>query len=44
MPDFEKNAELSNHFISQCSLVKYASNLPNLECKTDERLGYFEIN
>ena len=43
--DFEKKAELfNNHFASQCSLVKNASTLPNLEYKTDERLNYFEIN
>ena len=43
--DFEKKAELlNNHFASQCSLVKDASTLPNLEYKTDERLNYFQIN
>ena len=43
--DFEKKAELfNNHFASQCSFVKNASTLPNLEHKTDERLNYFQIN
>ena len=43
--DFKKKAELfNNHFASQCSLVKNASTLPNLEYKTDKRLNYFEIN
>ena len=42
--DFEKKAELFNdHFASQCSLVKNASTLLNLEYKIDERLNYFEI-
>ena len=43
--DFQEKDELfNNHFASQCSLVKNASALPNLEYKTDERLNYFEIN
>ena len=37
MSDFQKKAKLfNNHFASQCSLVKNASTLPNLEYKTDE--------
>ena len=35
--DVKKKAELSNnYFASQCSLVKNANTLPNLEYKTDE--------
>ena len=43
--DFEKKVELfNNHFASQCSLVKNASTIPNLEYKTDARLNHFEIH
>ena len=45
--EIEKKAEQAqkdNHFASQCSLVKDASTLPNLEYKTNKRLNYFEIN
>ena len=43
--DFEKKAALfNNHFALQCSLVKNASTLPNLEYRTDVWLNYFEVN
>ena len=45
MSDFEKKAELvNNHFASQCSSVKNASDLPNIKYKTDEWLNSIEIN
>ena len=41
--DFEKKVEFfNNHCASQCSLVKNASTVPNLE--TDELLNYCETN